>query len=262
MERPPSAPGASRPTIAAQQDAVIVADYGELRSSRKVADKRHVSKKTVLRILHCADVEMRAPGRPRDERLEVEIQHGGCGTPGCPDPECEVPYGECHCGCREAAPIAKKSERERSFVKGKPHLYKLGHTRRARTVAARGNGQPLRAARLRAGFTMRALSLDCELAAKTVSELEGYLGRRVSTAGAERIADRLGASFDKLFTREVAPPELRRPDIAFVRTRPPMPLQERPSCWDDPESAFDRRMAVWGHRGTEDARRAAADPKA
>ena len=246
----------------ADHDAAIGTDYRRLKSSIKVAIKHGVSKPTVLRTLHRSGVEVRKPGRPKDEGLEADIRWGGCGTPGCPDEDCDVPYGDCHCGCGEPAPTADKSDRERCYVKGKPRLYKVGHSRRAGTVAARGDGQPLRAARLQAGLTMRALSLDCDLAPKIVSELEGYVGRRVTIASAERIAERLDVSFDKLFTRDVAPPGLRRPDLAFVRTRPPMPRPERPSCWNDPESAFDRRMAVWGHRGKEYARRAAADLKA
>lgn len=59
-----------------------------------------------------------------------EIDRGGCGTPGCPDHDCAITYGVCHCGCGEPAPISTMTERRRGFVRGEPHVFILGHNRR------------------------------------------------------------------------------------------------------------------------------------
>lgn len=48
----------------------------------------------------------------------------------------EVPYGYCHCGCGQIAPIAEKTRNDRGWVKGQPINYIHGHNgTRNRTVA-------------------------------------------------------------------------------------------------------------------------------
>ncbi len=43
-----------------------------------------------------------------------------------PDPT-EIPYGYCHCGCGELAPIAKTTHFPRGYVKGQPVRFRTGH---------------------------------------------------------------------------------------------------------------------------------------
>lgn len=38
-----------------------------------------------------------------------------------------APYGECQCGCGEAAPIAPWSDASKGYRKGHPRRFKLGH---------------------------------------------------------------------------------------------------------------------------------------
>jgi hypothetical protein len=38
----------------------------------------------------------------------------------CGDPQCIVPFGLCHCGCNESAPLATRTRRELGHIKGKP----------------------------------------------------------------------------------------------------------------------------------------------
>ncbi len=45
----------------------------------------------------------------------------------CGNPECEIPYGLCHCTCGGATPIAKYSSVERRWINGRPTPYCLGH---------------------------------------------------------------------------------------------------------------------------------------
>ena len=42
----------------------------------------------------------------------------------------EIPYGYCHCGCGQLAPIAAQSDTARGYVKGKPLRYIAGHNAR------------------------------------------------------------------------------------------------------------------------------------
>ena len=39
------------------------------------------------------------------------VVRGGCGVPGCLDPECQVAYGLCHCGCGERTSLTRDSTR-------------------------------------------------------------------------------------------------------------------------------------------------------
>lgn len=45
------------------------------------------------------------------------------------------PSGLCRCGCGEPAPIAKKSDRKRGYVKGEPMLFRPNHHGRLRAPA-------------------------------------------------------------------------------------------------------------------------------
>lgn len=45
----------------------------------------------------------------------------------CGNPECQIPYGFCHCGCGEKTAIAPRNEFRRGWVKNEPIIYIRGH---------------------------------------------------------------------------------------------------------------------------------------
>ena len=45
----------------------------------------------------------------------------------CGKPECQIPYGLCHCGCGKYAPIASRNLAKRGHKKGFPKCYLWGH---------------------------------------------------------------------------------------------------------------------------------------
>lgn len=45
----------------------------------------------------------------------------------CGNPNCEIPYGLCHCTCGGETPIAKYSSTQRRWGKGRPTPYCAGH---------------------------------------------------------------------------------------------------------------------------------------
>ena len=45
----------------------------------------------------------------------------------CRDPNCKIPYGECHCRCGEKVALAKRSDTRDGIVKGFPLWYIDGH---------------------------------------------------------------------------------------------------------------------------------------
>lgn len=47
----------------------------------------------------------------------------------------EIPYGYCHCGCGQPAPIAKKTSKKNDWVKGKPVRYIIGHNTKVFSVS-------------------------------------------------------------------------------------------------------------------------------
>ncbi len=49
------------------------------------------------------------------------------------DRDIEVPYGFCHCGCGERAPLATQTRSERGQVAGEPVKYCRGHNNRGRS---------------------------------------------------------------------------------------------------------------------------------
>jgi hypothetical protein len=48
----------------------------------------------------------------------------------CGDPKCTIPYGLCHCGCKEKSPISKKTWKGRNAIKGEPARFIEGHAAR------------------------------------------------------------------------------------------------------------------------------------
>lgn len=44
----------------------------------------------------------------------------------------EIPYGYCHCGCGQLAPIAKVNNAPKGIIKGKPFRFIVGHSIRIR----------------------------------------------------------------------------------------------------------------------------------
>jgi HNH endonuclease len=49
---------------------------------------------------------------------------------------CETPWGQCHCGCGEPAPIAKKTAIRYGHVKGQPIRYINGHYQRSTRLSS------------------------------------------------------------------------------------------------------------------------------
>lgn len=47
----------------------------------------------------------------------------------CGKPECQIPYGLCHCGCGQKTNIATQNHTSQGLVKGTPHRYCKGHGR-------------------------------------------------------------------------------------------------------------------------------------
>src|SRR5262245_50116212 len=68
--------------------------FDEGLNAAQVGEEIGCSPNTVLRRLAERERARRAPGRPV-KHPPVEL--GVCGAAGCTNPECEVPYGECHC---------------------------------------------------------------------------------------------------------------------------------------------------------------------
>lgn len=69
---------------------------------------------------------------------EIMNTVGGCGSPTCNDPECQVPPGLCHApGCSKPAITAPKTSRENHWVRGKPTAYcSPGHACATRNIGA------------------------------------------------------------------------------------------------------------------------------
>jgi hypothetical protein len=47
----------------------------------------------------------------------------------CGDPNCVIPYGTCHCGCKERTRVSEGNDKSRNAVKGRPLLYVFRHKR-------------------------------------------------------------------------------------------------------------------------------------
>jgi hypothetical protein len=110
--------------------------------------------------------------------LAAEIDRGGCGTPGCPDPDCDIPRGQCHCRCGGLAPLATASERKRGYVRGEPLMFILGHNRRGFSPAPMSEEALTR---------LRGAWWDTEEGRRFVDELDaGRLRPACWLCGAER----------------------------------------------------------------------------
>jgi len=46
----------------------------------------------------------------------------------CGNPNCTTPRGTCHCGCGDAAPIARRADNRTGVMRGQPHRYIKGHS--------------------------------------------------------------------------------------------------------------------------------------
>jgi hypothetical protein len=101
----------------------------ERRNARAIALELGVGPTTVLRWLDARGVPRRAAGRP-EKYPPTEL--GACGTPGCTDPGCSIPFGTCHCGCGARTPIAARHDRRRGYIKGKPERFLRAHYDRDR----------------------------------------------------------------------------------------------------------------------------------
>lgn len=63
---------------------------------------------------------------PSNQAPPHRVNGRGHGTEGATSMQ-EQPKGLCQCGCGQAAPIAKGSDKARGYVKGQPMRYKRGH---------------------------------------------------------------------------------------------------------------------------------------
>lgn len=155
----------------------------------------------------------------------AEVTRGGCGVPGCDDPDCEISYAECHGGCGQRTKLAPQSHRSRNLVLDEPYLYVVGHSTPGgcpgRTLVARDDGLLLLEVRENKGLGQNALARKARTSNTTISQLEGLAGRRTSQATAGRIAKALGVDVDEIFAPATG--QERRAG----RTRPRRAPQER-----------------------------------
>jgi len=113
----------------------------------------------------------------KDELLREKIMQkaGGCGSPACADPDCQVEPGSCHLpSCAELARLAPKSSRQNRWVKGLPTAFcSPGHASVARNSGA---GDAARLRQLQdAGYTN-----DIAQLAKKIRRAEPVARRLVS----------------------------------------------------------------------------------
>jgi hypothetical protein len=98
----------------------------------QVGEKLGCSPNTVSRRIRELGRTPRSPGKP-EKYPPVEV--GVCGTPGCTDPECEIPYGTCHCQprwlerCWKTTSIATRHDRRRGYIRGMHERFAHGHDR-------------------------------------------------------------------------------------------------------------------------------------
>lgn len=66
-----------------------------------------------------------APHHNGTLKREMELKLEGCV---CGDQGCTIPFGLCHCGCGNEAPLASISSTDKEWIKGYPKKFKHGHT--------------------------------------------------------------------------------------------------------------------------------------
>lgn len=52
----------------------------------------------------------------------------------CRDPHCDIPFGDCHCGCGQKTPIANQSYSRDGSINGMPTKYRIGHSTKKRNA--------------------------------------------------------------------------------------------------------------------------------
>jgi recombination endonuclease VII len=70
----------------------------------------------------------------------------------CGNPECQIEFGLCHCGCGGATSIAPRNHRDRGWIKGKPIRYLKGHAQGQRRDLHTLSGVDLRTRRAMCSF--------------------------------------------------------------------------------------------------------------
>jgi DNA invertase Pin-like site-specific DNA recombinase len=145
----------------------------ERLTTRAIARKLGVGPTTVGRWLDARGVARRPPGKP-EKYPPVEL--GVCGTPGCTDPDCSIPQGECHCGCGARTPIATRHDRRRGYIKGKHERFLRAHYDRDREEYRRFHADKMTA-------TMNELMSDARRKAKWQQARHSYPGLPANTRG-------------------------------------------------------------------------------
>src|SRR5690348_2913531 len=98
----------------------------------QVGDKLVCSSNTVCRRIRELGRTPRSPGK--SEKYPPVVP-GVCGTPGCTEAECDIPYGTCHCQprslprCWKTTSIATRHDRRRGYIKGMHERFARGHDR-------------------------------------------------------------------------------------------------------------------------------------
>jgi transposase len=123
MLKPAVTAPASGPTITARRADVARLTRKGLKQ-REIALELGCGATTVARDQRALGIDRGPPGKPV-KYPPVEI--GSCGTPGCVDPDCAIPCGECHCGCGAETAIATRHDRRRGYIKGKPERFLRAH---------------------------------------------------------------------------------------------------------------------------------------
>lgn len=60
----------------------------------------------------------------------------------CGKPDCEVPYGLCHCGCGEVTPIVRFTDRPKQRIAGLPSRFIIGHSNREARIVIQQPSDP------------------------------------------------------------------------------------------------------------------------
>jgi hypothetical protein len=147
--------------------------FAEGLNTRQVGERLGCSPNTVQRRIRELARKPRAPGKP-EKYPPVEL--GVCGTPGCTDPACDVPYGTCHCACGAETRIATRHDRLRGYVKGKHERFLRAHYDRDREEYRRFHADKMTA-------TMNGLMSDPRRKAEWQMSRHSYPGLPKNTRG-------------------------------------------------------------------------------